>query len=118
MDLAPAALVMTSGNLSEEPLVFTNEAARVRLAGLADAFLMHDRDIQVPCDDSVVRPLPDGDGDPPAAGPGLCAPDHPPAPACPRILGVGAEQKNTFCLAWGQTRAQSQHIGDLDTLET
>jgi hydrogenase maturation protein HypF len=54
---APAALVMTSGNLSEEPLVHTNEAARARLAEMADAFLMHDRDIQVPCDDSVVRPL-------------------------------------------------------------
>ena len=76
MDLAPAALVMTSGNLSEEPLAFTNEAARERLAGLADAFLMHNRDIHVPCDDSVVRPLPDGTVIPLRRARGFRAPDH------------------------------------------
>ena len=90
-----------------------------RLAGLADAFLMHDRDIQVPCDDSVVRPVGCRCRDPPAAGPGLCAPDPSPCPWILRaILGVGAEQKNTFCLAWAATALMSQHIGDLDTLET
>ena len=118
MDLAPAALVMTSGNLSEEPLAFTNETARERLAGLADAFLMHDRDIHVPCDDSVVRPLPDGTVIPLRRARGFVPRTIPLPLHAPEILGVGAEQKNTFCLAWGQTALMSQHIGDLDTLET
>ncbi len=118
MDLAPAALVMTSGNLSEEPLAFTNEAARERLAGLADAFLMHNRDIHVPCDDSVVRPLPDGTVIPLRRARGFVPRTIPLPLDTPEILGVGAEQKNTFCLAWGQTALMSQHIGDLDTLET
>ncbi|MBM4285255.1 MAG: carbamoyltransferase HypF [Deltaproteobacteria bacterium] len=115
---APAALVMTSGNLSEEPLVFTNEGARTRLAALADAFLLHDRDIQAPCDDSVVRPLEDG---------GLIvlrrARGYVPRTIAlplevPEVLGVGAEQKSTFCLGWGRTALLSQHLGDLDNLET
>ncbi len=118
MDLAPAALVMTSGNLSEEPLVFTNETARERLAGLADAFLMHDRDIHVPCDDSVVRPLTEGSVIPLRRARGFVPRTIPLPLDTPEILGVGAEQKNTFCLAWGQTALMSQHIGDLDTLET
>jgi hydrogenase maturation protein HypF len=114
----PGALVMTSGNLSEEPLVFSNAAARARLADLADAFLMHNRDIQVPCDDSVVRPL-----SPSRAIPLRRARGFVPAPIylpleSPPILGVGAEQKNTFCLAWGNNAILSQHLGDLDTVET
>jgi hydrogenase maturation protein HypF len=118
MDQAPAALVMTSGNLSEEPLVFTNNEAREKLARLADAFLMHNRDIHVPCDDSVVRPLTDGTVIPLRRARGFVPQTIPlPLPA-PEILGLGAEQKNTFCLAWGHTALMSQHIGDLDTLET
>ncbi|MGP7987099.1 MAG: carbamoyltransferase HypF [Desulfobaccales bacterium] len=114
----PEALIMTSGNLSEEPLVFNNEAARARLDGLADAFLMHNRDIEVPCDDSVVRPL-----SPDRAIPLRRARGFVPAPiylplSSPPILGVGAEQKNTFCLAWGGNAILSQHLGDLDTVET
>lgn len=115
---SPAALVMTSGNLSEEPLAFANTAARQKLAKLADAFLMHNRDIHVPCDDSVIRPVDAGlaimvrraRGYVPAALPMPCE--------CECILGVGAEQKNTFCLAWDRTAVCSQHIGDLDTAET
>jgi hydrogenase maturation protein HypF len=117
---APAALVMTSGNLSEEPLVYQNETARTILADLADAFLMHDRDIQVPCDDSVVRPLAPGKVIPLRRARGFVpSPIYLPqeTPSLP-ILGVGAEQKNTFCLAWSNTAILSQHIGDLDTVET
>jgi hydrogenase maturation protein HypF len=118
MDQAPAALVMTSGNLSEEPLVFINSEAREKLARLADAFLMHNRDIHVPCDDSVVRPLPDDTVIPLRRARGFVPQTVPlPLPA-PEILGLGAEQKNAFCLAWGNTALMSQHIGDLDTLET
>ncbi|MFW6113109.1 MAG: carbamoyltransferase HypF, partial [Thermodesulfobacteriota bacterium] len=118
MDQAPAALIMTSGNLSEEPLVFTNANARDRLAPLADAFLMHNRDIHVPCDDSVVRPLPDGTVIPLRRARGF-VPQIIPLPLdAPEILALGAEQKNTFCLAWDRTALLSQHIGDLDTLET
>jgi hydrogenase maturation protein HypF len=118
MDQASPALVMTSGNLSEEPLVFTNEEAREKLAGLADAFLMHNRDIHVPCDDSVVRPLPDGTVIPLRRARGYVPYTISLPIEAPEILGLGAEQKNTFCLAWGQTALMSQHIGDLDTLET
>jgi hydrogenase maturation protein HypF len=118
MDQTPAALVMTSGNLSEEPLVFTNNEARVKLARLADAFLMHNRDIHVPCDDSVVRPLMDGTVIPLRRARGFVPQTVSLPLVAPEILGLGAEQKNTFCLAWERTALMSQHIGDLDTLET
>jgi hydrogenase maturation protein HypF len=118
MEHAPAALVMTSGNLSEEPLVHTNDAARRKLAGLADAFLLHDRDIQVPCDDSVVRPADAADVIPLRRARGLVpAPIYLPLKSEP-ILGVGAEQKNTFCFAAHGVALLSQHIGDLDSVET
>ncbi|MCX5892952.1 MAG: carbamoyltransferase HypF, partial [Deltaproteobacteria bacterium] len=119
LNQAPAALVMTSGNLSEEPLAHTNEAARTRLADLADAFLLHNRGIRVPCDDSVVRPLTADQAIPFRRARGWVPGSiHLPQEASLPILGVGAEQKNTFCLAWGHTAILSQHIGDLDTVET
>ena len=118
MEHAPAALVMTSGNLSEEPLVHANDEARRKLAGLADAFLMHDRDIQVPCDDSVVRPVDAAAVIPLRRARGLVpAPIYLPLISEP-ILGVGAEQKNTFCVAAHGVALLSQHIGDLDRVET
>jgi hydrogenase maturation protein HypF len=117
-EYSPAALVMTSGNLSEEPLVFTNTTAREKLGALADAFLMHNRDIHVPCDDSVVRA--DCVGEPilirRARG---YVPEAIDLPfEVPKILAVGAQQKNTLCLAWDRQAVLSQHIGDLDTAET
>ena len=117
-EYAPPALVMTSGNLSEEPLVFTNEGARTRLAPLADAFLMHNRDIQVPCDDSVVRPVAGRQVIPLRRARGF-VPNTISLPVDSEpILAVGAEQKNTFCLAWKGNALLSQHLGDLDTVET
>jgi len=115
---APPALVMTSGNLSEEPLEYTNEGARTRLAALADALLLHNREIQVPCDDSVARPLAGGMVIPIRRARGWVprSISLPLETSC--VLGVGGEQKNTFCLAWGTTAVLSQHIGDLDTAET
>jgi hydrogenase maturation protein HypF len=118
MEHAPAALVMTSGNLSEEPLVHDNDEARRKLAGLADAFLLHDRDIQVPCDDSVVRLVEAGAVIPLRRARGFVpAPIYLPLESEP-ILGVGAEQKNTFCVAARGIALLSQHVGDLDRVET
>jgi hydrogenase maturation protein HypF len=115
---APGALVMTSGNLSEEPLAYGNEEARYKLRGLADAWLLHDRDIQVPCDDSVVRPVaPQGVIPLRRARGWVPNPIYLPLKSEP-ILGVGAEQKNTFCIAAGGVALLSQYIGDLDTAET
>ena len=117
-EYAPPALVMTSGNLSEEPLEFTNEGARTRLTALADALLLHNRAIQVPCDDSVVRPVDGAMVIPVRRARGFVPrPVRLPLPT-PPVLGVGAEQKNTFCVAWERTALLSQHIGDLDTAET
>ncbi|MEJ5331077.1 MAG: carbamoyltransferase HypF [Desulfobaccales bacterium] len=118
LEAAPPALVMTSGNLSEEPLVADNEAARVKLAALADAFLFHDRDIEVPCDDSVVRVIPGGLIPIRRARGYVPQPVALPVAADQDILGVGAEQKSTFSLAWGDKAILSQHLGDLDSLET
>ncbi len=118
-EYAPPTLVMTSGNLSEEPLVFTNEAARAKLGALADAFLMHNRDVQVPCDDSVVRPAAGQSVIPLRRARGFVPKSVALPLNCPEpILAVGAEQKNTFCLAWDRTAILSQHLGDLDTAET
>ncbi len=111
------ALVMTSGNLSDEPLCTDNEEALRRLGELADAFLLHDRDILIGCDDSVVRAS--------AAGLIMMRRSRGYAPMPVRlpiqtrpILGVGGHLKNTFCLASGDLAYPSQHIGDLDNAET
>jgi hydrogenase maturation protein HypF len=109
-------LVMTSANLSEEPICIDNREALARLAGIADYFLIHDRDIHMRGDDSVVmkmagrirplrrsrgyvpRPIPvNGDG--------------------PRVLAVGGELKNTVCLLKGNQAFPSQHLGDIKNLE-
>jgi hydrogenase maturation protein HypF len=109
------ALVMTSANLSEEPIAIDNEEARTRLGGIADAFLMHDREILQRCDDSVAAVV---DGAPQLVRRargfvplGVKLPlDAPP------LLAVGGHLKNVFALARGRRVYQSQHLGDLENL--
>jgi len=111
------ALVMTSGNLSEEPIAIDNAEAIRRLQRIADAFLVHDREIVRRCDDSVVRV---------AAGqpqklrrsrgfvpvPVLLEKEMQP------VLAVGGELKNTVCVVRGSEAFLSQHVGDLENLES
>ena len=112
-------LVMTSGNLSEEPIVTDNEQARQVLSGLADAFLMHDRPIHTRCDDLVVRYLDIKKSPLPIRRSRGYAPlPIPTYQDLPPILGVGAELKNTFCLTNGRYAFVSHHIGDLENFET
>jgi len=131
----PDALVMTSGNLSEEPICTDNVEARTRLADLADAFLMHDRDIHVRTDDSVVRVIGDqlsvSDTNktlmtdflslntyPLRRSRGYSPfPVHLPWQVSP-LLAAGAELKNTFCITNGAYAFLSHHIGDLENYET
>jgi hydrogenase maturation protein HypF len=114
------ALVMTSGNLSEEPIAQTNEEARRRLGPLADAFLMHNRDIYARYDDSVwfSPALPVQSPQPIRRSRGYA-----PFPIrlpfkTKQILATGAELKNTFCLTRDDFCFLSQHIGDMENLET
>ncbi len=110
------ALVMTSGNMSEEPIVSRNEEVS-RLAGLADHFLLHNRGIQTRVDDSVLRTF---------EGKELLvrrSRGYAPQPVelgrpVEEVLACGGELKNTFCLTKGSYAILSQHIGDLENLET
>jgi hydrogenase maturation protein HypF len=118
LELVGGPLVMTSGNRSEEPIAVGNAEARSRLGGIADGFLLHDREIVARYDDSVVRlagnvpvmlrrargyaPLP------------LPLPIATPVP----LVAVGPHLKNTFTLAVDDRAYPSQHVGDLETLET
>jgi len=111
------ALVMTSGNLNEEPIVIQNEEAWQRLSAIADWLLFHNRDIYMRVDDSVVRSI-SGQSRVGRRSRGhapftvdLKRPMHP-------ILGSGAELKNTFCLTKDRYAILSQHIGDLENYET
>jgi hydrogenase maturation protein HypF len=125
-------LVMTSGNLSEEPIARDNDEARRRLGPLSDAFLLHDREIYARYDDSVwftpaSQPSPVGlTGQHPAglaAQPLRRSRGYAPFPVrlpfrAGQILAVGAELKNTFCVTRDDFAFLSQHIGDMENLET
>lgn len=111
-------LVMTSANVSDEPIAYEDAEALERLDGIADLVLGHDRPIETRVDDSVVRvargrplPLRRSRG----AVPSLLAL---PLPAGRQVLACGAELKNTFCLVRGRRAWVSHHIGDLRTAET
>jgi hydrogenase maturation protein HypF len=106
-------LVMTSANPGGEPLVIGNNEALLRLSGIADAFLLHDREIVTRCDDSVVRSTPGGQQFI-RRGRG-CTPRaiKLPRPG-PAVLAVGGWFKNTVCVTRGDEAFVSQHIGDLD----
>jgi hydrogenase maturation protein HypF len=110
-------LVMTSGNLSEEPIVSRNDEATTRLHGIADHFLLHNRAIETRVDDSVVQVF---EG---AAYPVRRSRGYAPEPVdlhrhLAEVLACGGELKNTFCLTKDHYAILSQHIGDLENIET
>lgn len=111
-------LVMTSGNLSDEPIAYRDEDARERMSVIADGMLSHNREIHMRCDDSVMRIV--------AAGEqflrrsrGFAPEPIPMAFDLPvPLLACGGHLKNTFCLGKGRHAFVSHHIGDLENLET
>jgi hydrogenase maturation protein HypF len=115
---AAAPLVMTSGNLSDEPLAYRDEEALSRLGGIADLFLLHDREIETRCDDSVARVV--------AGRPVVFRRSRGwvPRPVSVTrrfevpVLACGALLKNTFCIGAGDSAFLGPHIGDLENLET
>ena len=121
------ALVMTSGNLSEEPIVRDNDEAVKKLSGMADGFLFHNRDIFMRVDDSVVRRRYANSSGSKTPNSALSfirrSRGYAPGPIAlrddgPEVLGVGADLKNTFTLTKGRFAIPSQHIGDMENYET
>ena len=116
MHSAGIPLVMTSGNLCDEPLAYTNDDAVERLSSLADYLLIHDRDIEAFCDDSVTRII--------AGSPAVLRRSRGYVPRAVRVLppfrepvlACGALLKNTFCFGIGDCAYPGQHIGDLATV--
>ena len=111
------ALVMTSGNLSEEPIVVSNDEALARLGGVADWFLLHNRDIYMRVDDSVVRTF-EGAERVLRRSRGFSPEVMDLGREVPELLACGGELKNAFCLTKGRHAILSQHIGDLENYET
>src|ERR1035438_5647322 len=116
-EACPTALVMTSGNLSEEPVVEEHHDARHRLGGVADWFLVHNRDIYMRADDSVVRMF-EGEERVMRRSRGYAPETLDVGRNLPELLASGGELKNVFCLTKGTHAILSQHIGDLENYET
>ena len=110
-------LVMTSGNVSDEPISYNNEEAVRRLSNIADYFLFHNREIHMRCDDSVTRVF---ERKPYILRRSRGYVPFPIKLSFPlgMILACGGELKNTFCLTRGNYAFVSHHIGDLENLET
>lgn len=113
----PPALVMTSGNRSNEPILHENQAARETLSGIADAFLMHNRPIHTRIDDSVFtvvneKPYPIRRARGFAPNPIRIKHD------LPQVLGAGPQMKNTFCLTRDNYAFLSHYIGEMENWET
>ncbi len=113
----PFPIVATSGNLSDEPIAIGNEEAKARLGGVADYFLMHNRPVARPCDDSVARVVRG------RTSVVRRARGYAPLPVylgrdLPPILAAGGHLKNTVAIAAGKQVVVSQHVGDLDTPES
>ncbi len=113
----PKVLVMTSGNLSEEPIAYSNAEAKRRLSTLADGFLLHDRPIHIRIDDSVVSVIEGVPHIQRRARGYAPLPVQLPTTVVP-TLACGTELKNTFCLVRDQYAFVSHHIGDLENQET
>jgi hydrogenase maturation protein HypF len=120
-----SVLVMTSGNISEEPIIHDNEESCLKLSPIADAFLLHNRDIFMRVDDSVVKVTEQGQAA--KSDPKLFfirrSRGYVPVPIQlpedgPDVLGCGADLKNTFTITKGGYAIPSQHIGDMENYET
>ncbi|HEY0754121.1 MAG TPA: carbamoyltransferase HypF [Ktedonobacteraceae bacterium] len=112
----PAALVMTSGNLSDEPIAYQDADAHQRLRSIADGMLTHNREIYMRCDDSVLRIA--GGAEQFLRRSRGYAPEPLALDLPLPLLACGGHLKNTFCLGKGQRAFLSHHIGDLENLET
>ncbi len=110
--------MLTSGNVSDEPIVYRDGEAAQRLAGIADVYLTHDRPIQIRTDDSVVRVFRGREAVLRRSRGYVPEPIDVAIRFARPVLACGAELKNTFCLARGGHAFVSQHIGDLENAET
>jgi hydrogenase maturation protein HypF len=114
----PSVLVMTSGNISDEPIAYHDDEAQQRLAPIVDYFLTHNRDIHIRCDDSIVRVVKDETQMLRRSRGYVPAPIALQRPFPLPILAVGGHLKNSFCLGQENRAFVSHHIGDLENLET